>query len=357
MRYIRYVVVLLSLLFFGFVIYSAINIKKSIVEDYVHPEYRNIKEVLKVSGNIEPFKEIDVKSPISGVLEELYVEIGDVVKKGQPLAKVQFVKDPLEYKSLLNQYDIYKAKFDRQSKSFDRAKKLHSKGVISVQEYESEYSDFLVSKAEYESVVAEIQMVRGLYINKDISNIVRATGDGTILELPIKEGGSVMARGTLNEGTSIAKIADLQSLIFKAYVLESDITRINIGMPFKVFTATDLTNNGVSAVVSMIAPKAQKSDKGLCFEINADIVQEDANKHFLRAGSSAVGECIVAKRDSVLSVDEKYLIYKNEFPIVKVLEDDGVVSERQVELGISDGIYTEILEGLNLYSKICVNDK
>lgn len=347
---------MLSLLFLIFIVYSIISIKKSHINGYVHPEFRDIKEVLKVSGNIEPFKEIDVKSPISGVLEELYVSIGDEVKKGQALAKVQFVKDPLEYKSLLNQQDIYKAKFDRQSKSFDRAKKLHTSGVISDLEYESEYSDFLVSKAEYESIIAEIQMVRGLYINKDISNIVKATGDGTILELPIKEGGSVMARGTLNEGTSIAKIADLKSLIFKAYVLESDIMRIKIGMPIKVFTATDLTGKGVRAVVSMIAPKAQKSEKGLSFEVNANIVPEDVDMPFIRAGSSAIGECIVAQRESVLSVEEKYLIYKNEVARVKLLGDDGVVTERTVQLGASDGIYTEVENGLDLNSKICTDD-
>lgn len=133
------------------------------------------------------------------------MQIGDKVTYGQPLGRVQFVKDPLEYKRLLKDLEVAETRLKNEEKIFERAQELFDKNVIALEEYENERTNFSVIQSEYQAIEAELDMTKGKYNLKEVSNIITATDNGTVLELPIKEGGSVMARGTLNEGTTIGK--------------------------------------------------------------------------------------------------------------------------------------------------------
>lgn len=350
MRFFKLIIPLLFVGFVIFVIIMAIASQKKEIPT-VALSYRDISEKLSVSGRIEPKKEIDVKSPISGVLETLYVEVGNEVKEGDPIARVQFVKDPLEKKNLLKQLEIEKSQFQQQKSHFERVELLYNKGLVSNEDYEQELSLYNVAKSELEAVSTEVEMIEGQYRQEGISNIVWATGNGTVLQLPIKEGGSVMARGTLSEGTTIVKIADLGSLLFKGYVLESDIVKVKKGQMVKVSVATNKSIS-LDGEVLLIAPKAEIINDAIKFELSVMIHVPDSLRQFLFAGSSASAEIICRERLNVLSVDEKYLKFRGDSVYLETVVNKNKVEDRLIETGVSDGVYIEIVSGIDSTTRI-----
>jgi HlyD family secretion protein len=338
--------------FLVFIIYKATE-NQHVDISTINAEYRDIEEKLIVSGTVEPLKEIEVKSTISGVLDTLFVQIGDEVAIGQAIAKVQFVLDPMEYEQLKKEFDVAKAQFENAKNEFIRTEILFNKGVISREEFEKEQTNFTMVESEYKSVNTKLDMVKGNYQKEEVSNIITATGNGVVLELPIKEGGSVMARGTWNEGSAIARIADLKSLIFKGNILESDILKLRTGMKisFSVATKRDITFDGV---LYLINPKALAVAKdGMPrFEIAASIYVPEEYNSYVRAGGSANGEIVLEHKEHVLALNEKYFQFNYDSVFVEVENNKGVFEKRFIETGISDGIYTEIISGIDSLSKI-----
>ena len=298
----------------------------------IRAEYRDIESKLTIPGVIQPSKEIDIKSTITGVLEKLLVQVGDEVVGGQPLAQIRYVKDPLEYRRLLKELEIAETRYLTAEASFERTEKLYVKKLIAQEVYEGEKSNLAVLLSEYESVESELDMLKGQYNQKGISNIITATDAGTILELPIKEGGSVMARGTLNEGTTVARVADLQSLVFKGNVLESDILKLAVGMELSLSVLMD-KNITIDGALSLVAPKGIVQDGVARFEITAGLFIPEEYKH-------------------VLALEEKYFQFNYDSVFVEIVADKSKYEKRFLKTGISDGIYTEIIEGVDSTSLI-----
>jgi HlyD family secretion protein len=317
------------------------------------PTIRTIERKIIVPGVIVPSKEIDIKSTISGVMEELYVRIGDHVAKGQAIAKIKFVSEPKEYQNYLRRYQIAEAQYKNSKNNFERYEMLYEKKVIAKADYEMEFTNYLTTKAEYEAALKDLQFVDGVQTEASgISNIIYSTDDGIILELPIKVGGSIMARGTFSEGSPIAKIAKLDMLLFKGVVNEADIRKIKIGMPIKIVIGA-LNNLEVDAILSLISPKGVFRDGIAKFDIEADVVI--TGQETLRAGFSANAAIVLERKDDILSLEEKYFIFKNDSIYVEIVDDDKL-KQVKIETGTSDGIHTEIVSGLEHSSQIHVKE-
>ena len=311
--------------------------------DTLTPNIRTIERKIIVPGTIVPSKEIDIKSTISGVMEQLYVKVGDHVTKGQAIAKIKFVSDPKEYQNYLRRYQIAEAQYENSKSNFERNKILYEKDIIAKADYEIAVTSFLTTKAEYEAALKELQFADGIQTEASgISNVIYSTDEGTILELPVKVGGSIMARGTFSEGSPIAKIAELDLLLFKGEVSEINIRDIKIGMPMKIIIGA-LDNFEVNASLSLISPKGVFRDGISKFGIEADVIMAD--QEILRAGYSANAEIVLERKDSILSIEEKYFIFKNDSIFVEIV-DDNKLTQVNIETGISDGIHTEIVSGL-----------
>jgi HlyD family secretion protein len=327
--------------------------KKNDMYEMITPTFRTIEKKITVPGVIVPSKEIDIKSSISGVMDQLFVKVGDYVSKGQAIAKIKFVSDPKEYQEDLRRFQIAKAQYDNSKAGFERNNILYEKKIIAKEEYESSLANYLAIAAEYDAAKKELQFVEGVQSEASgISNIINSTDDGIVLELPIKVGGSIMARGTFSEGNSIAKIAKLDLLLFKGNVNESNILDIKSGMPIKVVIGA-LHNLEVNTQLSLISPKGNFSDGIAKFDIEADVVLP--NQKALYAGFSANAEIVIERKDSVLSLEEKYFIFKSDSIFVEIV-DNNKIKQVKIETGISDGINTEIVSGLNQTSKVHVKD-
>ena len=355
MKAVKTIILILMLGTVGFVVYRALQSSNRDYSETVGAQIRDIEKTMTISGVIQPLKEIEIKSTISGVLEALLVQIGEEVDFGQSIARVQYVKDPMEYKRLQTELDVARTRLANAQSNYERIQTLYLKDVVASEEYENARSNLSVLQSEYNSVVSELNMLQGKYNRQDVSNIISATNSGTVLELPVKEGGSVMARGTFNEGTTVARIANLKSLVFKGNVLESDVIQLYEGMPM-AFTLLAAKNVQVAGTLSMIAPKGILQDGVSRFEVTADIEIPDSFRPYIRAGSMVNAEIVLDRKEQVLALEEKYFQFNYDSVYVEVRKADGKFEKRFLQTGISDGIYTEILSGIDSQSIIKVNE-
>ena len=339
----------------SFIVYRAVNSSNTDYTRTVNAHIRDIEKKMTISGIVQPLKEIEIKSTISGVVEELYVQVGAEVNFGDPIARVQYVKDPMEYKRLRIELTVAQTRLDNAKNNFERTRTLYDKDVIASEEYENAQSNLSVLQSEYNSVASELSMLQGKYNQNDVSNIITATDSGTVLDLPVKEGGSVMARGTLSEGTTVARIADLKSLVFKGNVLESDVLLLSQGMPmsFSMVAAKDIK---VAGILSMIAPKGILQDGVSRFEITADLDIPDSYRSYIKAGSTVNAETILESKEQVLALEEKYFQFSYDSVYVEVKTNKGNYEKRFLQTGISDGLYTEVLSGIDSLSIIKTNE-
>ena len=187
--------------------------------------------------------------------------------------------------------------------------------------------------------------------SKQVSNIVVSTVDGMVLDIPIEEGSSVIERNNFNEGTTIAIVADMNSLIFEGMVDESDVGKLKEGMPLEL-TVGALEDQKIAASLEYISPKGVDEEGSVKFEVKAAIqTDEDV---FLRAGYSANADIILDRRDSVISIKERDLIIKEDSTFVEISVGDQEFEKIQIKTGLSDGIQIEVLSGIDTTTQIKV---
>ncbi|MBE9469052.1 MAG: efflux RND transporter periplasmic adaptor subunit [Bacteroidetes bacterium] len=322
-------------------------------------EQAKIENIIKnrlISGLLLPAKEISLKSQISGILDKLYVETGQQVKVGDKIAKIKLIADPKSVELATKALTTSQINFDTEKKSYLRNKQLFENGTIAEAEFEQSYQKYKLALEVLNSNKNQLQIIKEGYSKKQsvVANIVRATISGTVLELPLKEGSSVIERNNFNEGSTIAVIADLKSLIFKGKINENDIVYLNKGKNFSI-SITALNNLKTTAILNKISPKGIEQNGVIKFDIEAKInIPGDTIK--IRSGYTAIADIITEKRDSVLTIDEKNLIFKGDTTFVQVLKKSNLFEKKRVKTGLSDGLRIEITEGLNKNDKIKVQD-
>jgi HlyD family secretion protein len=170
-----------------------------------------------------------------------------------------------------------------------------------------------------------------------------------VLDVPLKEGSSVIESNTFNEGTTIATIADMGEMIFEGKVDESEVGKIKPGMNL-ILTVGAIDADKFDAKLEYIAPKGVKENGAIQFLIKAKV--ELKSNLFLRAGYSANADIVLAHRDSVLSIPESVLQFDKEQAFVEIETAPQVFERRTIKLGLSDGINIEILEGIRAADKV-----
>lgn len=177
------------------------------------------------------------------------------------------------------------------------------------------------------------------------NTLVRSTVTGVVLEVPVKVGTSVIQANTFNDGTTIAKVADMTDLIFKGKVDETEVDLIKEGMEVSI-TVGAIADSNYPAVIEKIAPMASDDNGTNTFEVKAALNASDTSN--LRAGYSANANVTLEKRDSVLAVSESVVEYEGDKAYVYVLVDS-VPSQKfdrkEFTAGLSDGLKVEVKKG------------
>jgi HlyD family secretion protein len=348
------VVVLVALV--GWVVYYLYNqTKKSpVVYETKQPEVTNIIKKTVATGSIIPRKEIQIKPQESGIITEIYVQPGDLVTQGDLLAKIQIVPEMLQVNEAENRLAKARLAFDNAKIEFERSKELYDNKVIPESQFLSDKLSFQTYQKDLESANNNLELIKEGVIKKagaQTNTLIRATTSGMVLDVPIEIGNSVIKSNTFNDGTSIALVADMGEMIFEGKVDETEVGKIKEGMQL-LLTIGALDEDEFKANLEFISPKGVEENGAIQFEIKAAVELQEGS--FVRAGYSATADIVLDRRDSVLSIQEKMITFKDDSTFVEIMTSPQVFEKRIIKTGLSDGINIEIMEGLSKEDEVKV---
>ena len=353
---------LIAFILFGVLFAAAYFIKSnstaSITYETQTALITSIEKKTVATGKVIPEDEVEVKPQVQGILESLFVEEGDFVQEGQLLAKIKVVADEGQLNSAKGRLANAKIVLKNSEIEYKRNKSLFEKEIISQQEFQTAELNYNRAKQDVNNARSDYEIIKlGSAGGSASANTnVRATVSGTVLELPVKEGGQVIASNAFNAGTTVAIIADLKKMIFEGKVDEAEVGKMKIGMPLDVSLAA-IQDKTFDAKLKFIAPKGNEEQGAVQFKIEGDVVLDD--DFFVRAGYSANASLILERKDSILALPEALLQFDKttEQAYVEIQVGEQKFERKDIEIGISDGINVEVISGITLEDKIKVWNK
>ena len=291
-----------------------------------------IKKTVAI-GKVIPRKEVNVTSQVSGVVEKVYVVAGQTVKKGDLIARITLAPNMVMLNSAESQLQSAEINLKNAEDELERQKKLYADKLIS----ESEYNKFLLTynlqRQAVESAENNLLLIREGATRKSdlVSNMIRATVDGMILDVPNKEGAFIVESSTFGAGTTVASLADMNDMIFEGMVDEAEVGKIREGMEL-VLDVGALEGEPFSAVLEYISPKGIEDQGTIKFQIRAAVTLSD--QLFLRANYSANADIVLDKRENVLAINEGNLLIEDEQHFVEVETAPQQFEKRKVETGL-----------------------
>jgi HlyD family secretion protein len=306
------------------------------------------------TGSVVPRKEIEIKPQVSGIVDEIYVEAGKKVKKGDVLAKVRIIPDLVNLNNAEARLERAKIAYDDAKINYDRQEKLYKNGVIAEAEFQPAQVALKNAKQETDAAEANLELIRegvNKKSGKITNTLIQSTIDGMILDVPVKVGSSVIETNTFSPGTTIATIADVNDMIFDGKVDETEVGKIHPGMDLQLIVGA-IENDTFLATLRYIAPKGVLENGAVQFEIKADVkLKED---QFLRAGYSANADIVLQRAENVLAIKESLLQFEGDTAYVEIETAAQTFEKRFIKTGLSDGINIQVLEGLKKTDKIKV---
>lgn len=325
------------------------------VYEVVTPKTGTVETKTVATGKVEPRDEVLIKPQMSGIISEVLKEAGQMVKAGEIIARIKVIPEMVQLNSAESRVRVAGINLEQIEQTFKRDKQLFEQGVISKEDYETSEANYKKATEEVENAQDALEIIReGISKRSSASSTtqVRSTITGMILDVPIKVGNSVIQSNTFNDGTTIASVADMNDMIFKGKVDETEVGRIHEGMPIKL-TIGALDSRTFDAVLEYVAPKGIEENGAILFEIKAAAtIPEDA---YIRAGYSANAEIVLKRAQDVLTIPESTVEFQGDSAFVQVLKQETpqqVFEKRNVTVGLSNGIQIEIQKGLTDKDKV-----
>ncbi len=349
-NWIKYVVIILVVFLLLFVLKYFNDSNTASIIDYKteQPFYTSIKKEVVATGKLNPEDEIQLKPQVSGIIDKIFVEEGDIVERGDLIANIRVVPNEQALISAKSRINSSKLSFDNAKKLFDRSEKLYEKGVISKQDFENSQLSMEQNMESLRQAENDFKIIKqGTLTGGTSANTnVLAQISGTILEIPVREGDQVIESNNFNAGVTIATVADMTKMIFEGQVDETEVSKLSEGSKIKVVLGA-LEKEEFEAKLTFVAPKGIELGGAVQFKIKADVeIPESVN---VRAGYSANAIMSIGQKENILCINESLLQF-NRFtdkPFVEIQNENGLFITKEVEVGISDGINVEILNGVN----------
>ena len=333
---------------------------KTTVYETVTPEIADLEKTTVATGKVEPRDEVLIKPQISGIISEVYKEAGQTIKQGEVIAKVKVIPELGQLNSAESRVRVAEISTAQAETDHERIKKLYNDKLISREDYEKSEVEIKKAREELQTAKDALEIIKeGITKNRASfsSTLIRSTIDGLILDVPIKVGNSVIMSNTFNDGTTIATVANMNDLIFKGKIDETEVGRIHEGMPVKL-TIGALQNFTFDAELEYISPKGVEENGANQFEIKAAVHAPDSVQ--IRSGYSANAEIVLQRAQKVLAVPEGIIEFSGDSTFVWVMTDsipEQKFERRQIKTGMSDGIKLEIKEGLTGKEKVRASEK
>ncbi|MGO3707391.1 MAG: efflux RND transporter periplasmic adaptor subunit [Mesonia hippocampi] len=350
------ILVLILVVFVGamFYLYKK-NQESPVVYKTEKPSEKDIVKQTVATGNIVPKEEILIKPNISGIINRIYIKAGDTIAVNDLIAELKVVPNVSNLANAKNQISTAKIALDNEERMYNRQKELYDKGVISANDFDQAQVAFDQAKQTYSAAKQTYEIIKTgttSGVGTAANTKIRSTISGMVLDVPVKEGNQVIEANNFNEGTTIATLANVDKMIFKGKVDESEVGKITEGLPLEI-TVGAIENKKFKAVLDYIAPKGIDENGAVQFEIEGTL--ENLEKTFIRAGLSANASIILDRADNVLAIKESLLQFdeKTNTPYVEIKKgNEQNFTRKDVVLGVSDGIYVEIKEGISKNDEI-----
>jgi len=297
-------------------------------------------------GEIGPKHEIVVKSQVSGIVEVLYKDVGDKVKKGEPLMSVKPEPTPIELADARRQLELAGLNSKNTARELERARDLLTKSLIAEQEFErleKNYQEADLRQLQIRERLELMEKGKSMIGNRNVESIIRAPVSGMILERLVNMGDPVVPLTSYQPGTELMKLADMEDLIFSGTVDEIDVGKLTEGMPAQICIGA-LPADTLNGQLYFISPKSRKKENANVFDIKIRITGKGAN--VLRAGYSANVDVIIKKKENIPTLPERLITFRNDSAFVKIMGPDSTVVEKSIVVGLSDGLKAEVAEGL-----------
>ena len=350
------VAVIVAVIFIGtFVFLYQKSQPTPVVYSEFTPEVKDIQKTTVITGKIEPRNEITVKPQISGIITELYKEAGDMVQQGEVIAKVKVIPDMGQLSSAEARVRLADINLKQAQVDFSREESLYKQKLVSADEFDKIKQTLRQAKEEVVAAQDALDVVRNGVSKSNASassTLIRSTITGLILDVPVKVGNTVVLSNTFNDGTTIATVANMNDLIFRGNIDETEVGRLVEGMPMKI-TIGALQDLSFEANLEYVSPKAVESNGANQFEVKAAVHVIKGGK--IRSGYSANAEIVLAKANKVLSIPESAIEFSGDSTFVYIVKGEGekkTYDRRAVTTGLSDGVNIEIKKGITAKDKV-----
>jgi len=301
-------------------------------------------------GSIVPRNQVEIKPRVPGVVEELYVSPGQRVEVGQKIAKIRIIPDVVTLNSAEARLRAAKVSLSSAGKEYNRIKKLSEKRLVAQSDFARAELDYELAKLEVGAARSNLELVRegSVADSAKVSNIATSTVEGTVVQLPVKRGTSVIEANTFNAGTTVAVVADMTDMLFKGHVDESEVGKLSTGM--NVIVSVGAMDQHFEGKLEYIAPEGTDKEGTIEFEIWAAIRLKP--EQMLRSNYSATAEIVLDRRTGVIAIPESIVEFEQSQAFVQVQVAPNTFDRRVVKLGLSDGLNVQVLEGVGLLDSL-----
>lgn len=373
-KYLKvFLAALVALVFIGMFVFLWLKSQPQpdVYEEFT-PEVMDLKKTTVVTGKIEPRNEVNVKPQISGIIAEIMKEAGDHVQAGEVIARVKVIPDMQQLSSAQARVRLAQVNAGQAKTDLDREQVLFDKGLVSADEYDKIRQVYRQAREEVTAATDQLQVVRDGVSRSNASassTLIRSTITGLILDVPVKVGNSVILSNTFNDGTTIATVANMNDLIFRGNIDETEVGSLVAGMPMQI-TIGAMQNLQFDATLEYISPKAVESNGANQFELKAAVLQRQiangqkapqplgegrSGAAQIRSGYSANANIVLAEVKQALTIPESAIEFSEGKTFVYVIKGDGDKKEyerRSVKTGLSDGIRIEIVSGITKKDRV-----
>ena len=347
-KIIRYILLaLVAVVFLGTFVFLYRKSRPEVVRyQDIEVTVGDITRTTIITGKIEPRNEVNVKPQINGIIAELYKEAGQMVQENEVIAKLKVIPDMNQLSSAESRVRLSELNLKQATTNYEREKALYDQHLVSQEEYDQVMQSYNQAKEERAAAQDALEVIRDGVSRSNAtssSTLVRSTITGLILDIPVKVGNSVIQANTMNDGTTVATVANMSDLIFDGNIDETEVGSLFEGMPLTI-TIGALSDYKSNATLEYISPKAVENNGANQFEIKAAVVPQDGVT--IRSGYSANAELALDSVSQVLYVPESALDFSDEDTYVFLKGEDGKYKRTKVSTGLSDGVNIEIKEGL-----------
>lgn len=320
-----------------------------------------MSEVVTATGTMESVTQVDVGTQVTGIIEKLYVDYNDHVKKGQLLAELEKTLLDSDLKSADANMASAKASYEYARKNYERDKALHDEQLISDYEFQTSKRDFDVARLAYEKSQADrVRAAKNLNYAEIYSPI-----DGIIISREVEVGQTVVSSMNV---ANLYVIADLENMQVVGNVDEADIGQVKVGQHV-TFTVDAYSDDVFSGTVTQVRLNPTTTSNVVTYEVIVAAPNPDLK---LIPGMTANLTIYTMELNDVLAVPLKALKFQpqesekeekglptpvalKEAPKASVwIEKDGKLVQTAVELGVSNSIYQQITSGIKKGDKVAL---